>query len=74
VFVPWGIAPIGAEPLAFVAGVLLYGAKATVIGFLLAFFETSIAKMRVFRVPEFLGVALMLGLLGTLLLFVTRSL
>ena len=27
-------------------------------------FETSIAKMRVFRVPEFLGVALMLGLLG----------
>jgi formate hydrogenlyase subunit 4 len=74
VFVPWGIAPSGAEPLAFAIGVLLYGAKAAIIGFLLAFFETSIAKMRVFRVPEFLGVALMLGLLGTLLLFVTRSL
>ena len=74
VFVPWGIAPSGAGPLAFAIGVLLYGAKAAVIGFLLAFFETSIAKMRVFRVPEFLGVALMLGLLGTLLLFVTRSL
>ena len=74
VFAPWGIAPSGAEPLAFAIGVLLYGAKAAVIGFLLAFFETSIAKMRVFRVPEFLGVALMLGLLGTLLLFVTRSL
>ncbi len=74
VFVPWGIAPGGAEPLAFAIGVLLYGAKVAVIGFLLAFFETSIAKMRVFRVPEFLGVALMLGLLGTLLLFVTRSL
>jgi hypothetical protein len=29
--------------------------------------------MRVFRVPEFLGVALMLGLLGTLLLFVSRA-
>jgi formate hydrogenlyase subunit 4 len=42
-------------------------------GFLLAVFETSIAKMRVFRVPEFLGAALMLGLLGTLLLFVSRS-
>ena len=27
-------------------------------------FETSIAKMRVFRVPDFLGAALMLGLLG----------
>ena len=43
-------------------------------GFLLALFETSIAKMRVFRVPEFLGAALMLGLLATLLLFVSRSL
>ena len=36
-------------------------------------FETSIAKMRVFRVPDFLGIALMLGLLGTLLRFVSRS-
>jgi hypothetical protein len=36
-------------------------------------FETSIAKMRVFRVPQLLGAALMLGLLGTLLLFVSRS-
>ena len=43
-------------------------------GFLLALFETSIAKMRVFRVPEFLGAALMLGLLATLLLFVSRVL
>jgi hypothetical protein len=30
--------------------------------------------MRVFRVPQFLGAALMLGLLATLLLFVSRSL
>ena len=36
--------------------------------------ETAIAKMRVFRVPAFLGAALMLGLLGTLLLFVSGSL
>ena len=36
-------------------------------------FETSIAKMRVFRVPDFLGIALMLGLLGTLLRFMSRS-
>jgi hypothetical protein len=39
----------------------------------LAVFETSIAKMRVFRVPEFLGAALMLGLLGALLRFVSAS-
>ena len=43
-------------------------------GLLLALFETSVAKMRVFRVPEFLGIALMLALLGALLMFVTRSL
>ena len=49
-------------------------ATSSIGGFLLALFETSIAKMRVFRVPEFLGAALMLGLLATLLLFVSRSL
>ncbi|QYU67412.1 hypothetical protein J4558_21170 [Leptolyngbya sp. 15MV] len=31
----------------------------------------AIAKMRVFRVPEFLGVAVLLGLLGAILLFVS---
>ena len=46
------------------------GHKLATGGLLLALFETSIAKMRVFRVGEFLGAALMLGLLGTLLLFV----
>jgi formate hydrogenlyase subunit 4 len=48
-------------------------AKLAVGGFLLGLFETSIAKMRVFRVPEFLGAALMLGLLATLLRFVSGS-
>ena len=55
-------------------GVAAYIAKLAVSGFLLAVFETSIAKMRVFRVPEFMGAALMLALLATLLLFVSRSL
>ena len=40
---------------------------------MLAVFETAIAKMRVFRVPEFLGAALMLALLATLLRFVSAS-
>jgi len=73
VFMPWGLAPTGAAPMAYAAGALAYVGKVAVAGFLLALFETAIAKMRVFRVPEFLGAALMLGLLGTLLLFVTRS-
>jgi len=73
-FMPWGLAVSGAGPAAYAIGAVAYLAKLTVAGFLLAVFETAVAKMRVFRVPEFLGAALMLGFLGTLLLFVSRSL
>jgi len=74
VFTPWGIALPDGGPATLALGLATYLAKLAVGGFLLAFFETSIAKMRVFRVPEFLGAALMLGLLATLLLFVSQSL
>jgi len=73
VFVPWGIASSAASLGALAIGVLAYLGKLALGGFLLGLFETSIAKMRVFRVPEFLGVALMLGLLATLLRFVSAS-
>ena len=73
-FTPWGIAPPNASVPEIAIGVGSYFAKLALGGFLLAVFETSIAKMRVFRVPAFLGAALMLGLLGTLLLFVSGSL
>jgi len=73
-FVPWGIATPQAGAHAIAIGIASYVAKLAVGGVLLAVFETAIAKMRVFRVPEFLGAALMLGLLATLLLFVSRSL
>ena len=73
VFLPWGLASEGRNLPAYAIGAVAYFSKLAVAGFALAFFETSIAKMRVFRVPEFLGAALMLGLLGTLLLFVSRS-
>jgi formate hydrogenlyase subunit 4 len=71
-FAPWGTAVAGAGIIAYGVGLVLYVVKLAVGGFLLVFFETAIAKMRVFRVPEFLGVALMLGLLGAILLFVSR--
>ena len=73
IFFPWGIAPHGAGPIGYALGVFAYLSKATVAAVLMVLFETSIAKMRVFRVPEFLGVALMLGLLGILLRFMSRS-
>jgi len=73
-FAPWGTAAPGAVPQALAIGAAAYIGKLAAGGFLLALFEISIAKMRVFRVPEFLGAALMLGLLATLLLFVSRNL
>jgi len=73
-FVPWGIATPDAGAQAIAVGIVSYVGKLAAGGLLLAVFETEITKMRVFRVPEFLGAALMLGLLGTLLLFVSRSL
>ncbi|MCP5157953.1 MAG: NADH-quinone oxidoreductase subunit H [Gammaproteobacteria bacterium] len=74
IFVPWGMTTAGEEATAYLLGVAAYLAKLGLGGLLLALFETSIAKMRVFRVDQFLSAALMLGLLGALLLFVSRSL
>ena len=73
VFAPWGIAAAGEGFTAFEIGLGTYFAKLAVGGFLLAVFETVTAKMRVFRVSDFLGAALMLGLLAALLLFVSQS-
>jgi formate hydrogenlyase subunit 4 len=73
-FAPWEMAAPGAPAAALAIGAVAYAGKLAVGGFLLALFETAIAKMRVFRVPEFLGAALMLGLLAALLRFVSRSL
>jgi formate hydrogenlyase subunit 4 len=71
-FLPWGIAVAGQGFAAYLAALAVYVGKLAAGGFLLAVFETAIAKMRVFRVSDFLGAALMLGLLATLLLFVSR--
>jgi formate hydrogenlyase subunit 4 len=72
-FAPWGVTPASGGVASELVGAAAYVVKLAVGGTLLALFETSLAKMRVFRVPEFLGAALMLGLLATLLRFVSRS-
>jgi len=72
-FAPWGLARQEAGIAEDAIGFGSYLVKLGIGAALLALFETSIAKMRVFRVPEFLGAALMLGLLGTLLLFVSKG-
>jgi formate hydrogenlyase subunit 4 len=74
IFAPFGIAPPGAGPASLALGLLSYAGKLGFGAVALAGFETTIAKMRVFRIPNFVGAALMLGLLGTLLLFMSASL
>jgi formate hydrogenlyase subunit 4 len=73
IFLPFGMARAeSAGPLAL--GLVSYLAKLGAGGVLLAVFETSLAKMRVFRVSEFLAAALLFGLLAMILLYVTKGL
>ena len=74
IFTPSGIAAFGSGISAASVALAAYLGKVGQGALLLAVFEVSIAMMRVFRVPEFLGAALMLGLLATLLRMVVRSL
>jgi formate hydrogenlyase subunit 4 len=73
VFVPWGLAGPEAELSDIATGVATYAGKLVAGAALLAVFEVSIAKMRVFRVSEFLGVALLLALLATIFLYVSQA-
>ncbi|HWE72330.1 MAG TPA: NADH-quinone oxidoreductase subunit H [Stellaceae bacterium] len=72
-FFPVALTSAEAGVTALAASLAAYVLKLGIGGALLGFFEVSIAKMRVFRVPQFLGAALMLGLLATLLRFVSAS-
>lgn len=71
-FAPWGIAPAGQWFLLPLA-VLALGAKLAVAGFGLALIETLSAKMRIFRVPEFLATAFLLAVLGMLTLLLLEA-
>lgn len=65
IFLPWGIAR-DFDPLALGVGVAAVAAKLALLGVALVVWETVIAKMRLFRVPQFLGFAFLLALLGML--------
>ncbi|MBS7788785.1 NADH-quinone oxidoreductase subunit H [Roseococcus sp. SDR] len=73
-FLPYGTAAPGSGPFAWGLGLVLWGVKIGLLALALAVFESAIAKMRVFRVPEFLGGALMLALLAAALIFVSTGL
>ncbi|MGE0626490.1 MAG: respiratory chain complex I subunit 1 family protein [Hyphomicrobiaceae bacterium] len=73
-FVPFGMAPAGAGISAWLSGGAIYVLKMAAGALVLGVWEISIAKMRVFRVSEFLGVAFIFAFLAILLSFLTQEL
>lgn len=67
-FVPWGIAEAG-NPVALLLAIPTLFVKLLVGGAALAVVETTNAKMRIFRVPEFLATAYLLAVIGMLVHF-----
>ena len=65
IFLPWGIAQ-SFSPVALGYGLLSIISKLAVLAIILAISETLVAKMRLFRVQEYLSFAYLLGLLGML--------
>ena len=64
-FFPWGVAQAFA-PVDLMLGLGAIVAKLLALGAMLAVAETVLAKMRLFRVPALLNLAVLLGLLGLL--------
>jgi formate hydrogenlyase subunit 4 len=62
-FLPWGLA-LGAAPAALALGVAVWLAKLLLMCGVIAVTESVSARMRLFRVPEFLGMAFLLSLLA----------
>jgi formate hydrogenlyase subunit 4 len=65
IFFPWGVAQSFAPPALGLAAVAIL-LKLALLGAALAVAETVLAKMRLFRAPAFLQLALLLALIGLL--------
>jgi formate hydrogenlyase subunit 4 len=72
-FVPFGLATHERSATALAVGLASYLAKLLVMAVLLPLGETTVAKMRVFRYPIFLGGAFAASALAVFLLFVSRG-
>ena len=64
-FFPWGVAEAN-DHVALLWALPVLAVKLAIGGFGLAVIETLLAKMRIFRVPEFLAAAFLLGVLALL--------
>jgi formate hydrogenlyase subunit 4 len=70
-FVPWGVATSLAPGALALAVASLLG-KLVILAAVLAVFETRVAKLRLFRVPELLAVSFVLALLAITVSFLVR--
>jgi formate hydrogenlyase subunit 4 len=68
-FAPWGIAETG-DLAAISAAFMFMILKLLIVGIGLVIIETGLAKMRIFRLTEFLGSAFLLATLGMLSYFI----
>src|SRR5207247_646088 len=71
IFFPWGIA-VTLQPGALIIGVFAFVIKLGVLAVSVAVLETSVAKLRLFRVPELLTGSFMLALLAVVSFFFLR--
>ncbi|WKW52406.1 respiratory chain complex I subunit 1 family protein [Rhodomicrobium lacus] len=72
-FMPFGMAPFDGSAAAWAIGIGTYLAKLVLAAVALGVWEVSIAKMRVFRMSEFLGGAFIFAFLAILLEFLSRE-
>jgi len=72
-FIPWGVSTGADSPAALLASIPLLAVKLAMAGAGLALIETVSAKLRVFRVPEFLTAAFLLAVLGLLVHLLLRA-
>lgn len=67
-FLPWGIA-FGGNVYSIAVAFIFLILKLLVVGAGIVFIETGLAKMRIFRVPEYLGTSFLFATLGMLSYF-----
>lgn len=72
VFAPWGIAT-SFTPVALSVGLAVYLIKVAGLAVLIGLLESMFAKLRLFRVPELLGVAFILSLLSLVFFYILRG-
>jgi formate hydrogenlyase subunit 4 len=68
-FCPWGI-PVSGDVVSLLTGLAVLAGKLTVLGIIMVLIETGMAKMRLFRLTEYLGSAFLLATLGMLSFFI----